>query len=376
MRTGFDLEKIQAALAAASLDAAVLTSLPNFRYVTGIDIRNQATLPMRLQMVVVPVSGDPILLACETREVLDEQKPDWLTDIRNYREFQIGPVELLANTLAELRLDRGQIGFERDWLVARYWEQLRELCPGATFADVGPILNELRAIKATIEIDALRNAYLKTIEAIRESFEATQIGDTEAAIAERIRRGLVTRGAANIGFDVVVIGERSPYAHPVPSDRKLAVGEVLRVDVGGVFELYCSDVGRTASAGRWDPAVKDAFDKLAEIRAEVIPTLSVGTPLGEVYTRILSRYPDYGLPTPPVHTLLIGHSLGIEMHEPPTICPTEETPLAPGMVLNIEPDVRLDGLCLTHECLYLVTEAGLELIAEPEEEVPLVIDAV
>ena len=157
MRTGFDLRQMQAALAAASLDGAVISSLPNFRYVTGIDIRNQATLPLRLQMVVIPVSGDPILLACETREVLDEQKPDWLSDIRNYREFETGPVELLAKTIAELGLDNAQIGFERDRLVASYWEQLRKLCPSVTFADVGPILNGLRAIKAPVEIEALRN---------------------------------------------------------------------------------------------------------------------------------------------------------------------------------------------------------------------------
>ena len=113
---------------------------------------------------------------------------------------------------------------------------------------------------------------------------------------------------------------------------------------------------------------------MAKIRELVIPKLSVGTPIGEVYSRIMDFYPQFSLPRPPIHTLLIGHSIGVEAHEPPILSPNETTPLRPGMVLNIEPDVRPDGLCLTHECTYVVTDDGVKLIAEPDDA-PLVVDA-
>ena len=64
VKTGFDLEKMRAGLQAAGLDAGVVTSLPNVRYCTGIEIQTHACLPLRLQMLVIPVSGSPLLLGC------------------------------------------------------------------------------------------------------------------------------------------------------------------------------------------------------------------------------------------------------------------------------------------------------------------------
>ena len=82
--------------------------------------------------------------------------------------------------------------------------------------------------------------------------------------------------------------------------------------------------------------------------------------IGDIYTNIMNSYPRFGMPVPPIHTLLIGHGLGIEVHEPPIIEPSTETKLASGMVLNIEPDVRPNGFCMAHEDTYLVTEEGVE----------------
>ena len=374
MKTGFDLEKMRAGLQAAGLDAGVVTSLPNVRYCTGIEIQTHACLPLRLQMLVIPVSGSPLLLGCETKETLASQAPEWLDDIRCYREFDKGPMDVLADAIAEMGLTHARLGIEPDWLVVRFWSKLRELCPDASFENVGPILDVLRAIKTPAEVDALRDAYLKTVATIRDAFRATGIGDTETDVSARLRRGLIDRGATNIDFNVVVIEERTPWAHPPATERKLGPGEILRVDVGAAFGLYTSDVGRTASVGHWRPEIREAFDNLAGIREEVIPKLQVGTPIGEIHSRIMGLYPKFGLPTPPIHTLLIGHSLGVEVHEPPIISPDTTTPLTPGMVLNIEPDVRPDGLCLAHECTYLVSDSGIGPIAVPDEDAPLTID--
>ena len=373
-RTGFTVEKMRAALVAAGLDAAVISSLPNFRYTTGIQILSHAALPQRLQMLILPAAGEPVLLACETLEVLQSQAPNWLDDIRTYREFEKGPIDLLAEVLQEKGLNQARLGIERDVLALHFWEQLQQQCPQASFEAIGPLMDKLRAHKEAGEIEALRQAYLRTVAAIRTAFEATRVGDSEAQIAARIRSGLVQRGATQIDFDIVVIGEHSPWAHPPPGQRCLGLGEVLRVDVAATFGLYAADVGRTAVAGRWPPDLRDAFDRLSDIRAQVIPRLEIGLPIGQIYSRIRQCYPRYGLPTPPIHTLLWGHSIGIEVHEPPIISPPEQTPLSPGMVLNIEPDVRPPGLCLTHECAYLVNKSGVELLALPECEAPLVVD--
>ena len=237
------------------------------------------------------------------------------------------------------------------------------------------VMHELRMIKSPQEIDQLRRAFVKTVEAVGEVFESTVIGDTEAQVADRIHRGLVARGAEQLLFNIVVIGERTPWAHPPPGERALQPGELLRIDVGASFGLYCSDVGRTATAVRWRPELQQAFEALTQLRTEVIADLRPGMPIGDIYSRTMGAYPKFGLPSPPIHTLLIGHSLGIEVHEPPIIEPSTEATLQPGMVLNIEPHVITNDLCMAHEDTYLVTDNGVELIAPLTTDTPLVIGA-
>lgn len=374
MKTGFRLQEFVSRLDEAGLDGAVITSFANFRYVTGVDILSHACLPLRLQMVVVPVHGDPVLLACETGETLTEQAPGWLRDIRCYREFDASPIDALIEVLKETRIVGGRLGYENESMPAHYWERLRGGCPQAEFQPVGPILDSLRAIKSAEEIVSLRAAYENTVASIREAFEATCIGDSEADVAARIGSGLTARGATHIDFNIVVVGERSPWAHPPPSDRKLGAGEVIRVDVGVTFGLFAADVGRTAAAGQWPLAAKEAFDGLARVREEVLPYVEPGISFGDLYTRFMDLYPQFNLPRPAAHTLLIGHSIGVEVHESPILSPTENAFLEPNMVINIEPDVRPDGLCLTHECTHVVTSNGLDLIASPADA-PMIIDS-
>ena len=375
MNTGFELEKMTSALRQAGMDAAVITSVPNLRYSTGIVLQAHLILPLRLMALVVPADGDPVLIACETMETLTSQAPDWLKDIRCYREFDKNAIQAVQEVLAEKKLLGSRIGIEKDYLVTRFWEQLRHDCPRATYLDVGPVMHELRMIKSPHEIDELRRAFVNTVEAVQETFESAEIGDTEAQVADRIHRGLVARGAKQVLFNIVVIEERTPWAHPPPGERALQPGELLRIDVGASFGLYCSDVGRTAAAVRWQPELQQAFEAVNQIRTEVIADLRPGMRIGDIYSQTMGAYPKFGLPAPPIHTLLIGHSLGIEVHEPPIIEPSTETTLTSGMVLNIEPHVLTNGWCMVHEDSYLVTEDGVELLAPLTTDTPLVICA-
>ena len=374
MQTGFELGKLRQILRRLRLEAAVISSVPNIRYCSGIVIETQDCIPLRLAMLVVPVDDEPVFIAAETREALAWQAPDWLEDIRCYREFDRSPIQVLSKVLSEKNLDSGTLRVEKDHLVARFWEDLQDNCPKATYHDVGPTLDGLRMIKTPAEVESLRKAFVQTVGAIGDAFLATRVGDTEIRVAERIRQALVKRGATRLEFIIVVIEERSAWAHPPPSQRALAPGEILRVDVGAAFGHYLADVGRTAAAKSWPPEIRQAFDALERIREKVIPTLRPGLAVEEIHSRITGLYPRYNLPTPPIHTLLIGHGLGIELHEPPIICPGIKTRLTPGMVLNIEPDARPNGRCLAHENAYLVTHQGVEQLAPLPQDSPLVID--
>ena len=374
MRTGFQLDELRTRLRRADLDAAVITSVANIRYTTGIVIQSHQVLPLRLMMLIVPVEGEPVFLGCETRETLTSQAADWLCDIRCYREFDVSPIRLLSDTLMDMNLQESRLGIETDALVASFWEQLRELCPRAKWRNVGPVMDRMRMVKSTLEIEQLRDAYTGTVASIAEAFTATRVGDSEREIARRIHRGLVEHGADQVAFNIVVIEDRTPWAHPPPGDSRLAAGQIVRVDVGATFGLYCSDVGRTAAVGHWRPDVRQVFDSLRLVRETIVPSLRPGMRVGDIQPKIMQLFPRFGLPEPSLHTMLMGHGLGIEIHEPPIIKPSTDTELTPGMVLNIEPDVRPDGLCLAHENTFLVTDENVELLAPLANDSPLLID--
>jgi Xaa-Pro aminopeptidase len=187
------------------------------------------------------------------------------------------------------------------------------------------------------------------------------VGRTEREVAADIQQGLLQAGSEGIAFCVLGAGENTAIAHPHPSARPLRSGDPLRVDVGGSFDGYYSDLARTMVAGRASQRHRDIYARLWEAHEAVIQTVKPGVASSRLFTVCREQFERLGLNFKMPH---IGHSLGIGLHEYPLLRPQEHTPLEPGMVLAIEPlHYETSGERFHVEDLIEVTATGYRILS-------------
>ena len=152
----------------------------------------------------------------------------------------------------------------------------------------------------------------------------------------------------------MAVGAFTAINHPVPQDEPLQAGEILRVDIGGLFDGYQSDVARTAVVGPASAEQQSVYQTLRECERAAIAALRPGVKAADVYIQAQQFMASRDLV---LTSQALGHSLGIGMHEHPILHAGNQTELAPGMVLSIEPAVKDSQGYLYHlEDLALVTE--------------------
>jgi Xaa-Pro dipeptidase len=127
----------------------------------------------------------------------------------------------------------------------------------------------------------------------------------------------------------------------------------LRVDVGGIFQGYQSDVARTAAIGRANEEQRSIYRRLREAERETIAAARPGVRACDLYATGKRALQQRGLS---ITSQAIGHGLGIGLHEFPVLQANENAEIKPGMVLNIEPAVKDSQGFLYHiEDLFVVT---------------------
>ena len=353
-----DISALQAEIRDAGLDVAVAVSGENFTYVTDTLVLSHQIIPERLCMVVVPGSGDPLPLVC-AHEARQLQLESWIADIRTYSEFEDNPIAALAALLGELGFGSARIGLENRFLPVVYARQLAETLAGATLASADGAFDRARAVKSQVEIDILCGAARSTEKAIEETFRAARPGHTEKQVADDLTARLLKAGASS-RWIVLAAGANTAINHPYPSHKELTDGEVLRVDVGGVFDGYQSDVARTAVVGRATGEQQSFHRGLRDIERETMMAARPGMRACDLFDLCRREYEKRGLA---FSGHAIGHSIGVGLHEHPVLRAGDETELLPGMLFNVEPAaVDSRGFLYHIEDLLLVTDGEPEIV--------------
>lgn len=351
-----NMDGLQRGMDAAGVDVLVAVSLENFFYLSDTLLLSQMIMPERLCMAIVPREGEPgaVVCYCEERQTADDS---WITDIRTYLEFQDTPMRALAEYLKERGFHTARIGIEKRFLAADYVEQLADLLPEATLIGGDPVFDEARAIKTSAEITIMTAAAQRTEEAIQTTFQTTRLGDSEKKMADDLSTRVLNAGAISFWLTLAV-GDNTAINHPFPSDKPLANGEILRVDVGGRFQGYQSDVARTAVIGSANQEQRSTYRRLREIQRELIAAARPGVRACDLYAMYQQAFEQQNFTTT---SQAVGHSFGIGMHELPVLHALETTQLKPGMVLNIEPAVKD-----SHGYLYHIEDMLVVTCDEPE----------
>jgi Xaa-Pro dipeptidase len=203
-------------------------------------------------------------------------------------------------------------------------------------------IRELREVKDVEEIELMRKAAELTSEGIRVAGETLAAGIREYEVAAEIEYAMRKQGSQGTAFDTIVAsGAYSAFPHGGCSDRKIQKGDLVVVDVGATYKSYRSDMTRTFVAGKPSEKQKKLYQtvKTAQDKAfEAVKPNAKAADVDGVARKVITDagYGDYF-----VHGL--GHGVGLEVHEPPTLSPDSKDVLAEGNVVTVEPGIYLVG---------------------------------
>ncbi len=347
-------QRLLGVLDAEGLDALVATTPENLFYVTGFrSISHAIFRGAELYGVftrggtglVVPfidtagVAADGIAcdrVACYGKFFFEYADPPGEAGerIRQWtREPAPSPADALAAVLADLGAAGRRIGLDEGGLFAPAWARLAERLAGTALVPAYQLVRRARMVKSADEVARLERAAQIAEDGVAAVLGMLVPGVTEREAVMVYEQEVVRRGASPY-FSVITIGERSALADVYPSQRALRPGDLIRFDLGCVYEGYCSDISRTAVLGA--PSDKQARYYAAALAGEraAIEAMKSGAPVSRIFDIAVRATREAGILHYQRHH--VGHGIGLEPYDPPTIAPGSDTVLEPGMVFCVE----------------------------------------
>jgi Xaa-Pro dipeptidase len=313
------------------LEALIVTRLPNVRYLTGFTGSNA-------QLVIASDGSAVFLTDGRYGAQSSHEVPDLPRTV--YRQDYPQPLVEACRTLGATR-----VGFERHAITYEGWEQLTDRAEGLELTPVGPEVEGLRRVKDAEEIATIDRAQGFADRA----FETVVLGGslregvTERAFAQVLERGMIEAGAEDRAFDsIVAFGDHAAEPHHHLTDRELARGDLVKLDFGALADGYHSDITRTVAFGEPDPRLREIRDLVAAAQRAGIGAVRAGVSTTEVDAAARSVIVDAGHGDGFPHGL--GHGVGLEIHEAPSLRWDGGEELVEGMVVTIEPGVYIPGL--------------------------------
>lgn len=344
------LDGLQARMEEKNLDLVVLGASPDFQYITGTSVewRKGRDLRYPADTVFVPKEGAPIVLTGIGSS--GRVKDCWITDCRSLGMFEnFNPA--VKDIVKDLVDEPKRIGIgEYTW--GTMVLSVASNCPGTKFKSAEGLMDDLRKIKDSDEIKKLRAAAKLTDEVMEIVIEQIDEGDSMRGTQLKIESKGKLKGASDISFPptsgfVKTGGESGESVFNYDKDAPLEEGTSIAFDIGFVLDGYCSDWGRSMYYGKPEKHVEEAYHTLQSAVVETID--NIGDDIKKVndlypsIEKVCDRegYGDYLRAR--LTTGMVGHQIGVEVHEDPWLKPDEHQELVDGMVFCVEPKLWNKG---------------------------------
>ncbi|ABK76054.1 aminopeptidase P family protein [Mycolicibacterium smegmatis] len=324
-------ERLRQRLAAADLDAMLVTDLVNVRYLSGFTGSNAALL--------VRVDDATPVLATDGRYRTQaaQQAPDAEVVI----ERACGP-HLAARAAAD---GVRRLGFESHVVTVEAHSALSEAAGDKVeLVRAAGTVEALREVKDAGEIAMLRLACEAADAALTDLVERGGLrpGRTEKEVRRDLESLMLDHGADGPSFETIVAtGANSAIPHHRPTDAVLATGDFVKIDFGALVSGYHSDMTRTFILGRAEQWQLDLYELVAASQAAGREALAAGVELRAVDAASRQVIIDAGYGDHFNHGL--GHGVGLQIHEAPGLNSAAAGTLLAGSAVTVEPGVYLPG---------------------------------
>ncbi len=323
-------EALVRALESEGLDALLVTSLPNVRYLTGFS--GSAAL-------VVVTKADTLLV---TDFRYDEQAAAEAGAVARVVVERMSAWDRLFRELADCGTLEW-IGYEAHALTVKDAERLGVAGRTWHWRAAGELVERLRARKDPEEVAAIRAAASLAAAALRETLASVRVGLTEREIAGRLEGALRRLGSEAHPFPTIVAsGPRTALPHARTSPRAVTAGDWLLLDFGAQVDGYCADITRTVVVGaKATEAQRTLYELVRTAQQRAREGVRAGMPGRDADALARDLIEARGFGDAFGHSL--GHGLGLEVHEAPRLAKTNAEPLPADAVVTIEPGIYLAG---------------------------------
>ncbi len=340
----------------AGIDLVLLFDRDNVRYFTGFRLNRASS-----SILAVDRDGKPTYIVAQL-DFERAKRECWIEDIIPFPEDTPNYLSVLE-ALLRGRVER--IGVEKRCLTLEQAEYVRELFGnGVELVDVERLVAELRAVKSEEELERIRHAAGIASRVMGEVLREARPGVTEAELVGLAEYLLRREGAEGSSFEPFLMsGEEAAWPRRVASGKPLREGELALLDMGAVYEGYCSDITRTFAVGEADRERKRIFAVAWKAQEAALAAIRPGIRAAEVDRVAREVIEAEGLGKYFPH--LTGHGVGVSIHEAPILDRGVDTVLSPGMVVTVEPGVYVPGVGAARvEDMVVVTRTGCEILTD------------
>ena len=348
------LQKLRSMISKRGIEALLILNPQNIRYLSNF------SGSVALMLVTMK---DSLLLVdfCYLEQARHEVKGG--SDIKLVESNFFDELRL---TLDGLNLKR--VGFESEHLTydkyVNLYENLKDfkLMPTRGFVEI------LRSIKDKEEIEKISKAAHISDQVFKEVFGLIKPGIAEVEIATEIEYLMRKFGAEKASFETIVAsGSNSAMPHARPTERKLKKGDLVKIDLGAVYKGYCSDMTRMIVLGQPDREKQKIYNLVLSAQEAALSEARSGISCGELDGIARKIIADEGYSDNFGHNL--GHGVGLEAHEYPTLGPNCDDLLKNGMVFTVEPGIYFkDFGGVRIEDLVVLQDDGLEVLTKSPKE--------
>jgi Xaa-Pro aminopeptidase len=337
-------DRLEAQVRERELDAVVVTNLVNVRYLTGYTGTNGACV----------VGPELRVFLTDFRYVTQAAR-----EVEGFDREQ-GRQDLLEDAARHVS---GRIGFEDHSMTVRQYERLRGfVAEGTELAPVGRLVEGLRAVKDEGELERIRSAAALADEVLRGIPELGLVGRSERELAVELEAEMRRRGSDPSFPSIVAAGANGALPHARPGEDPIGRDTLVVVDLGCVVDGYCSDCTRTFATGSIPDAAAEVYDLVLRTQVAALGEVRAGAACRDVDAFARERIAAAGHGEHFGHGL--GHGVGIEVHELPTLSKAGDGELAAGNVVTVEPGVYVpDEVGVRIEDLVVVGESGCEVLS-------------
>ena len=339
-------------LASTLDDPLLVTGLVNVRYLTGLKSSNAA--------VLVEPEGEATLYT-DFRYAEAASEVDGVTFHRTPR--------VVVPALAELLSGR-RVAVEAAHLSLASADTLRE--GGVAIVSTTGAVEALRAVKEPGELDAMRRAAAISDRVYEELAEQPFVGRTEAEVAWWLEQAWHEAGADGPSFDAIVaFGENGARPHAKLRDVPIPEDTLVVIDAGCSVDGYASDCTRTFFTGQPEGRLREVYDLCLQAQLDGLAAIHPGAAGRDVDAASRVAIEAAGMGEKYGHGL--GHGVGLDVHEEPSMRPESDAVLEVGNVVTVEPGIYLAGdVGVRIEDMVVVTEDGCERLTTVTKE-PVVV---